>query len=277
MKRNRIGKLKSRVIMILLAVIFPLIQCAPVRADGGDNALVHACLSPVDGTARITATPDFGDPLIGCNEKIGEIPAHWSYQGPQGPVGQQGDAGPRGPAGPQGETGPQGPQGDAGSLGRCIAQERWSNVETPLPEGSWTNFEMIMPSATCNLDVTATLLTTSRTQNVTELRCELLSGSTVIDSYLGDMRTSDLENPRDFKMITLTGLGRTAGGVNAVIPKVRVRCTRHYYGRPLSNPRWLTIDSIHLTAIPLTDINKQSLEKRHESLVKEKLKGKRKR
>ena len=78
----------------------------------GDSEYVEVALGmPVmAGQYRISIGPNESTSTLESMVVIGAI-------GPQGPVGQKGEAGPMGPEGSQGETGPQGPQGVAGPTG----------------------------------------------------------------------------------------------------------------------------------------------------------------
>lgn len=76
-------------IAIMLALFLVGIFISPAvisRADGGDTALIHACVKDKGGDVKIvgasTACPS------------GYSPLHWSIVGPQGPQGIQGLPGP---------------------------------------------------------------------------------------------------------------------------------------------------------------------------------------
>ena len=92
-------------LFIFVAVVFAFTGVPrSAYADGGDETLVHACLSRFGKFARIVGPDD------ACRRR--ETSTHWSIAGgTQGPKGDQGDQG------PQGDEGPQGPQGDTGSMG----------------------------------------------------------------------------------------------------------------------------------------------------------------
>ena len=89
--------------LVILAITLPF-----VYADGGDGALVHACLTK-SGNTRIVGANDL------C--KANETSKHWAITGPQGQQGSQGPKGDQGDQGPQGDTGSQGPQGIQGPEG----------------------------------------------------------------------------------------------------------------------------------------------------------------
>jgi hypothetical protein len=90
---------------LLLAVAATLAVLAAPRlaighAGNDDTAVVHACVGPGTGHARI----------VGVNGecKPQETPIHWSIVGPPGPPGPEGEPGEPGAPGPPGEPGPPG-------------------------------------------------------------------------------------------------------------------------------------------------------------------------
>lgn len=68
------------------------------RADGGDPAVVHACLQKNGGAVRIVG------PAEACRSS--EVAIHWGLVGPVGPAGSPGAPGPAGPPGPATDSSP---------------------------------------------------------------------------------------------------------------------------------------------------------------------------
>ncbi len=106
-------KARSFGMYLLVAILaFTAGQTGIVSAHGGDTALIHACVSKLNGAVKIVGA--------GKNCPSGYDSLHWGIQGPagpQGPKGDTGDVGPMGPQGLQGETGAPGAQGPAGPQG----------------------------------------------------------------------------------------------------------------------------------------------------------------
>jgi hypothetical protein len=67
-------------------------------ADGGDPAVVHACLQKNSGSVRIVG------PAEACRNS--EVAMHWGLVGPAGPAGSPGAPGPAGPPGPATDISP---------------------------------------------------------------------------------------------------------------------------------------------------------------------------
>jgi hypothetical protein len=106
---------------VALAALALMAFVLPSPAQAQSPVVLHACLNPGNGNARIVGA------LEECHNN--ETRVQWNVSGPTGPqgpagptgaTGETGAVGPQGPAGPagaQGETGPQGPIGATGPQG----------------------------------------------------------------------------------------------------------------------------------------------------------------
>lgn len=98
------SKARSFGMYLLVAILaFTAGQTGIVSAHGGDVALIHACVSKLNGSIKIVSATS--------NCPSGTNSLHWGIQGPKGDKGDPGDIGPQGPQGPQGEPGPAGADG----------------------------------------------------------------------------------------------------------------------------------------------------------------------
>ena len=82
-------------VTIAVVAVASFSGAALVGAHGGDAALVHGCVSNVDGTLRL-----LGDTNSACD--VDESALDWRQGGRPGPAGPQGPAGETGPSGASG-------------------------------------------------------------------------------------------------------------------------------------------------------------------------------
>lgn len=99
-------------------VILAAASGSPLRAQGGDASILHACYHPSSGTVYRIKAPGAPD---ACKEN--DVEFSWPAVGQSGAQGEQGDVGPEGakgktgPKGVRGVTGPDGVRGDDGDRG----------------------------------------------------------------------------------------------------------------------------------------------------------------
>lgn len=93
---------------VLLVVLLGAGAATVLRANGGNNSRIRACVNNWSGIVKIVGPED------SCRKNW--TPIAWNIQGPPGMQG------PEGPQGTQGEQGPLGPKGDKGDKGDPGAQ-----------------------------------------------------------------------------------------------------------------------------------------------------------